>query len=140
MPVEAYYPRAGRMRNWVHDSSQVQVRQGKHWRQPDHGRPGQGGGCSAITVSRALRDSPLVNAQTRARIHEIAQQYGYAFNISARNLRLRRSMTVAVVVEMKPSLERQKSAPIRWTCWAASRRNSPRPAAVKEGLNSSSGG
>ena len=68
-------------------------------------------GVSAITVSRALRDSPLVNPETRARIREVAQRYGYAFNISARNLRLRRSMTVAVVVEMKPTLERQMSGP-----------------------------
>lgn len=69
-------------------------------------------GVSAITVSRALRDdSPGVNAETRRRIREIAQQYGYAFNISARNLRLRRSMTVAVVVEMKPTVERQMSGP-----------------------------
>lgn len=68
-------------------------------------------GVSAITVSRALRDSPLVNAQTRERIRQIAGQYGYAFNVSARNLKLRRSMTVAVVVEMKPSVERQMSGP-----------------------------
>ncbi|WP_103074555.1 LacI family DNA-binding transcriptional regulator [Solilutibacter silvestris] len=68
-------------------------------------------GVSAITVSRALRDSPLVNAETRARVRQVAEQYGYAFNVSARNLRLRRSMTVAVVVEMKPSLERQMSGP-----------------------------
>jgi DNA-binding LacI/PurR family transcriptional regulator len=33
------------------------------------------------------------------------------FNISARNLRLRRSMTVAVVVEMTPTIERQMSGP-----------------------------
>jgi DNA-binding LacI/PurR family transcriptional regulator len=66
-------------------------------------------GVSAITVSRALSDSPLVNAETRARIREIASRHGYAFNVSARNLRLRRSMTVAVVVEMTPSPERQMS-------------------------------
>jgi len=68
-------------------------------------------GVSAITVSRALRDSPLVNAETRERVRQVAQQYGYAFNVSARNLRLRRSMTVAVVVEMKPTVERQMSGP-----------------------------
>lgn len=68
-------------------------------------------GVSAITVSRALRDSPLVNAETRERVRQVAQQYGYSFNVSARNLRLRRSMTVAVVVEMKPSVERQMSGP-----------------------------
>ncbi len=68
-------------------------------------------GVSAITVSRALRDSPLVNAETRERVRKVAQQYGYSFNVSARNLRLRRSMTVAVVVEMKPTVERQMSGP-----------------------------
>lgn len=68
-------------------------------------------GVSAITVSRALRESPLVNAETRERVRAVAQEYGYAFNVSARNLRLRRSMTVAVVVEMKPTLERQMSGP-----------------------------
>jgi len=68
-------------------------------------------GVSAITVSRALRGSPLVNARTRERIAEIAREAGYAFNVSARNLRLGRSMTVAVVVEMQPSTERQMSGP-----------------------------
>ncbi|HEY5971497.1 MAG TPA: substrate-binding domain-containing protein [Pseudoxanthomonas sp.] len=66
-------------------------------------------GVSAITVSRALRDSPLVNAQTREQIRALAKREGYQFNVSARNLRLRRSMTVAVVVEMKPSVDRQMS-------------------------------
>lgn len=68
-------------------------------------------GVSAITVSRALRDSPLVNAETRERVRQVVQQYGYAFNVSARNLKLRRSLTVAVVVEMNPIVERQMSGP-----------------------------
>ncbi|MEL1265369.1 LacI family DNA-binding transcriptional regulator [Pseudoxanthomonas putridarboris] len=68
-------------------------------------------GVSAITISRALAGSPLVNPDTAARIKQVAQQHGYAFNVSARNLRLRRSMTVAVVVEMKPTVERQMSGP-----------------------------
>ena len=68
-------------------------------------------GVSAITVSRALRDSPLVNPETRERVHALAKQHGYTFNANARNLRLRRSMTVAVVVEMRPSAERQMSGP-----------------------------
>ncbi|MEO7198982.1 MAG: LacI family DNA-binding transcriptional regulator [Dokdonella sp.] len=63
-------------------------------------------GLSKITVSRALGDSPLVKPATRERIRELAQQQGYKFNISARNLRLRRSHTVAVIVEMKPSSDR----------------------------------
>ena len=56
-------------------------------------------GVSKITVSRALRDSPLVVPETTARIKAVAEQMGYRFNHSARNLRLRRTHVVAVVVE-----------------------------------------
>lgn len=68
-------------------------------------------GVSAITVSRALADSPLVNPDTRARIKALAAERGYAFNINARNLRLRSSRTVAVIVEMRPSHDRRMSDP-----------------------------
>ena len=64
-------------------------------------------GLSKITVSRALSDSPLVNLETRERIQALARQHGYKLNINARNLRLRRSHTVAVIVEMKPSTDRK---------------------------------
>jgi len=63
-------------------------------------------GVSKITVSRALGDSPLVNPETSERIQTLAREHGYKLNISARNLRLRRSHTVAVIVEMKPSTDR----------------------------------
>lgn len=68
-------------------------------------------GVSKITVSRALADSPLVNDATKARVQAIARQHGYALNVSARNLRLRRSHTIAVIVEMPPSAERPMSGP-----------------------------
>lgn len=68
-------------------------------------------GVSTITVSRALRDSPLVTLKTRNKIREIAEQQGYRLNISARNLRLRSSYSVAVVVEMTPSKDRPMSDP-----------------------------
>lgn len=63
-------------------------------------------GVSKITVSRALSDSPLVNRETRERLQALAREHGYKLNVSARNLRLRRSYTVAVIVEMKPSSDR----------------------------------
>lgn len=63
-------------------------------------------GVSKITVSRALGDSPLVTLKTRERIQALAREHGYKLNVSARNLRLRRSHTVAVIVEMKPSIDR----------------------------------
>jgi DNA-binding LacI/PurR family transcriptional regulator len=63
-------------------------------------------GVSKITVSRALSDSPLVTPETRDRVQALAREHGYKLNVSARNLRLRRSHTVAVIVEMKPSIDR----------------------------------
>lgn len=68
-------------------------------------------GVSTITVSRALRDSPSVTAATRERIKALAEQAGYRFNHSARNLRLRRSHTIAVVLEMQPDADRPMSDP-----------------------------
>src|SRR2546426_8739786 len=68
-------------------------------------------GVSKITVSRAMSDTPLVNAKTRARVRALAAKFGYKLNASARNLRLRRSHTVAVVVEMTPTADRPMSHP-----------------------------
>ncbi len=68
-------------------------------------------GVSKITVSRALRDSPLVKPDTREKIRKLASEHGYRFNVSARNLRMRRSYSVAVVVEMTPMSGRPMSDP-----------------------------
>jgi DNA-binding LacI/PurR family transcriptional regulator len=68
-------------------------------------------GVSKITISRALGDGELVNAKTRERIRELATKHGYTLNVHARNLRLRRSYTVAVVVEMTPSPSRPITGP-----------------------------
>jgi len=53
---------------------------------------------SHSTVSRALRNSPLVNARTGARIRRIAQQQGYTVSAVARSLVTRRTNTIGVVV------------------------------------------
>ncbi|OYQ31828.1 LacI family transcriptional regulator [Niveispirillum lacus] len=66
---------------------------------------------SKITVSRALRDSPTVKPDTRAKIQALAKEHGYKLNLSARSLRLQRSNMVAVVVEMKPNPDRPLSDP-----------------------------
>lgn len=63
-------------------------------------------GVSTITVSRALRDSPSVTPATRERIKTLAEAAGYRFNHHARNLRLRRSHMVAVMLEMQPDTDR----------------------------------
>lgn len=69
-------------------------------------------GVSKITVSRALRDSDLVRPEVRAKIKALAQQHGYRLNSMARALRLMRSHTIALVVEMDPSHERSMADPM----------------------------
>ena len=53
---------------------------------------------STSTVSRALNDSPLISQETKERIQAIARDHHFRINISARNLRLRQSHTIAFVV------------------------------------------
>ena len=54
---------------------------------------------SKITVSRALRDSPLVRPDTKENIRKIAREHDYRFNKTARNLRLQRSHTIALAFD-----------------------------------------
>lgn len=53
---------------------------------------------SQATVSRALRDSPLVSAETRARVKQIASELHYRADYSAARLRTRRSHTLALLL------------------------------------------
>jgi len=53
---------------------------------------------SQATVSRALRNSPLVRPETRARIQQIAQELRYRTDRSAAGLRTRRSHTLALLL------------------------------------------
>ncbi len=55
-------------------------------------------GVSHSTVSRALSDSPLINAATRARIHRLAAEMGYSPDAGARSLVRGHTCTVGVVV------------------------------------------
>ena len=53
---------------------------------------------SQATVSRALRDSPLVKPETRARIKSIAEELHYRPDHSAAGLRTGRSQTLALLL------------------------------------------
>ncbi len=57
-------------------------------------------GVSVSTVSRALADSPLIPLGTRQDIFRIAAEQGYVVNQSARNLRLKRTGVIAVVIPL----------------------------------------
>jgi len=58
----------------------------------------QAAGVSHSTVSRALGDSPLVKAETKAHIKRLAQEMGYTPDAIARSLVTRQTRTVGVVV------------------------------------------
>ncbi len=55
-------------------------------------------GVAHSTVSRALRNSPLINPETRKLIHRIAGEKGYVASAVARSLVTRRTNTIGVVV------------------------------------------
>ena len=53
---------------------------------------------SSSTVSRALRDDPLVTERTRKRIKEFAEKKGYRANFYARTLRSHRANSIGLLV------------------------------------------
>lgn len=81
-----------------------------------HGKPGAGmkgkatsfdiaylAGVSQSTVSRALSGSPLVNAETRKRIQQIARELNYKVDKNASNLRSQQSGTLALLFFEDPA-------------------------------------
>lgn len=59
-------------------------------------------GLSASTVSRALKDNPLINENTRKKVHAYAREVAYRNNSFASNLRKQKTNTIGVIV---PRLE-----------------------------------
>lgn len=57
-------------------------------------------GVSVSTVSRALAGSPLVPAEKRREILAVAEGQGYVVNEAARNLRLKKTHTVGVLIPL----------------------------------------
>ncbi|GAA0525604.1 LacI family DNA-binding transcriptional regulator [Chitinophaga japonensis] len=53
---------------------------------------------SVATVSRALKDDPVVSKKTRKKIYDLAEEMGYRSNHFARNLRNQRTDTIGVIV------------------------------------------
>ncbi|MBE1301244.1 MAG: LacI family DNA-binding transcriptional regulator [Alteromonadaceae bacterium] len=60
-------------------------------------------GVSQSTVSRALRDSPLVSIETRERIKAIAKELNYKVDKNASNLRQQQSSTLALLLFEDPT-------------------------------------
>jgi DNA-binding LacI/PurR family transcriptional regulator len=59
-------------------------------------------GVAESTVSRALKDSPLISDSTRARVHEIAKAHDFHLDSRARSFKTGRSQTLAVVINLSP--------------------------------------
>ena len=55
-------------------------------------------GVSQSTVSRALRNSPLVNEETRLKVQAIAKELNYKVDKNARNLRSQQTRTIALLL------------------------------------------
>lgn len=53
---------------------------------------------SIATVSRALKDDPVVSKKTRKKIFDLANERGYRSNYFARSLRNQRTQTIGVIV------------------------------------------
>lgn len=60
-------------------------------------------GVSQSTVSRALRNSPLVNAETREKIQAIAKELNYKVDKNASNLRSQHCDTIALLLFEDPT-------------------------------------
>ena len=55
-------------------------------------------GVSQSTVSRALRNSPLVSAKTREKVHKVAEQLNYKVDKNASNLSNQQSGNIALLL------------------------------------------
>ena len=53
---------------------------------------------SIATVSRALKNDPVVNKKTKKKIFDLAEQMGYRTNHFARNLRNQTTNTIGIIV------------------------------------------
>ena len=60
-------------------------------------------GVSQSTVSRALRNSPLVNEETRLKVQAIAKALNYKVDKNASNLRTQQSATIALLLFEDPT-------------------------------------
>ena len=68
-------------------------------------------GVSASTVSRSLAGNPMIAEATRTRITQLAAEHGFQINQSARNLRLKRTGAIGVVLPLGHETAQRLSDP-----------------------------
>ena len=69
-------------------------------------------GVSAGTVSRALANSELISAKTRAKVQALAQAHDFRPNALARNLRIQRTGAIGVAIPLGPETVAGYSDPL----------------------------
>jgi DNA-binding LacI/PurR family transcriptional regulator len=68
-------------------------------------------GVSVATVSRSLAGNPIIAEATRSRIVDLARDHGFQINQAARNLRLKRTGAIGVVLPLGHEAEQHLSDP-----------------------------
>lgn len=68
-------------------------------------------GVSVATVSRALAGNPVIAQATRTRIVALAREHGFQVNQAARNLRLKRTGAIGVVLPLGHEADQHLSDP-----------------------------
>lgn len=68
-------------------------------------------GVSISTVSRSLAGNPMIKTSTRQRIETLAREHGFKINQAARNLRLKRTGAIGVVLPLGHETDQHLSDP-----------------------------
>lgn len=68
-------------------------------------------GVSVATVSRSLAGNPVIAEATRTRIVALAREHGFQVNQAARNLRLKRTGAIGVILPLGHEAEQNLSDP-----------------------------
>lgn len=68
-------------------------------------------GVSTSTVSRALKDNPLIKKETRESLQALAKQYNFSLNHAASRLRTQKTNVVAVILNFVDDTDQSISDP-----------------------------
>jgi DNA-binding LacI/PurR family transcriptional regulator len=68
-------------------------------------------GFSTSTVSRALKDNPLIKKETRETLQALAKEYNFSLNHAASRLRTQRTNVVAVILNLIDDTDQSISDP-----------------------------
>jgi DNA-binding LacI/PurR family transcriptional regulator len=68
-------------------------------------------GVSTSTVSRALKDNPMIKKQTRESLQALAKQYNFSLNHAASRLRTQKTNVVAVILNIVDDTDQGISDP-----------------------------